>query len=244
MFLGEARLPAGLRIYAIGDIHGRSDCLNALLTMIESDVERDAPQAFKIITLGDYCDRGPDSFGVLELLAQRANGTDFICLRGNHDQWLEAFLHDPEEVGESFLYWGGLDTVASYGVPVELTGQGHGDLSRMLNRAMPVAHRRFLAGLRFCHSEGDYFFCHAGVRPQVPLDEQDPHDLMWIRNEFLLHTDSFGKVVIHGHTPWLDVDVHPNRINLDSRAFETGILSCVVLEGESHRFLQTGKQGG
>lgn len=241
MFVGQAKLPDGLRIYAVGDVHGRSDCLGELLEMIVAD-RRDMPDGkSRIIMLGDYGDRGPDSRGVLEILTARADEPDFICLKGNHEQWLETFLDDGEAVGDSFLYWGGLETLASYGIPIELTGQSHAELSRMLARAMPSEHRKFLTRLGTSHSEGDYFFCHAGVRPGVPLEEQDPHDLMWIRNDFLLHTGSHGKVIIHGHTPWLDVDVHPNRINIDSRAYETGILSCVVLEGDNHRFLQTGK---
>ena len=241
MFVGEARLPEALRIYAIGDVHGRSDCLALLLEMIEDDRRRYPIASSRIITLGDYGDRGPDTSGVFDLLTAHADDPDFICLKGNHDEWLETFLDDGEAIGDSFLRWGGLETLASYGIALERSGRSHTELSRHLARAIPAPHRRFLQKLQISHSEGDYFFCHAGVRPGLALEAQDPHDLMWIRDEFLLHPGSFGKVVIHGHTPWLDVDVHPNRINVDSRAYETGMLSCVVLEGNRHRFLQTGR---
>lgn len=239
MFLDEAKLPDGLRIYAVGDVHGRADCLHTMLDLVERDRLNDPPADFQIIMLGDYTDRGPDSAGVLELLSGLSQEDHCICLKGNHDQWLEEFLFDPEN-GDPFLYWGGTETLASYGIEFDTPRQSNAVLSRQLRKKMPKQHRRFLERLAVSHSEGDYFFCHAGVRPGIALEEQDPHDLMWIRDEFLLHTGDFGKVIIHGHTPGPDADIRRNRINLDSRAYETGRLSCLVLEASSHRILQTG----
>ena len=239
MFVGEARLPPGLRIYAVGDVHGRADCLAVIFDLIADDRAQSPPVRSQIVMLGDYTDRGPHSMQVIETLADLTRDADFICLKGNHDQWLEEFLVAPEN-GDAFLYWGGMETLASYGVDFSSPRQSNAMLSRELGRKMPKKHRRFLGELRFQHVAGDYFFAHAGVRPGIPLEEQDPHDLMWIRDEFLLHEGDFGKVIVHGHTPGMDVDIRRNRINADSRAYETGRLSCIVLENDSHRILQTG----
>lgn len=238
MVLGEASLPPGLRVYAIGDVHGRADCLAALLGQIEADrAERPVPCS-RIVMLGDYTDRGPASREVVEMLVARCNGSDFFCLRGNHDEWFLRFLTDPDE-DDGFLHWGGIQTLESYGV--DLTGaiKSNAELGRELIRLVPAEHRRFLSRLPYWHEEGDYFFCHAGVRPGVALQFQDPHDLMWIRGEFHAHKGSFGKVIVHGHTPRPQVELLPNRINIDTRAFDTGVLTALVLEGAGHRLLQT-----
>jgi diadenosine tetraphosphatase ApaH/serine/threonine PP2A family protein phosphatase len=239
MFLGEADIGPDLRVYAIGDVHGRVDCLTQLLELIEADKAANPASAVKIVMLGDYTDRGPDSRAVVELLAGRANGEDFICLRGNHDQWFLSFLTDPDE-GDGFLSWGGIQTLESYGVDLTGSIRSNAELARELSRLVPAEHRRFLSHLPLFHEEGDYFFCHAGVRPGVALQFQDPHDLMWIRGEFHAHKGDFGKVVVHGHTPQAQVEFHKNRINIDTRAFDTGILTALVLEGTSQRLLQTG----
>ena len=239
VFLGEARLPPGLRIYAVGDVHGMADCLADLLERIVADRASDPAVEARIVMLGDYTDRGPRSRDVVEMLSALSERDDFVCLRGNHDQWFESFLTAPGEA-EGFLHWGGIQTLASYGVDPAREPRTDLELSRELARLVPPHHRRFLARLRHSYSAGDYFFCHAGVRPGIPLDFQDPHDLMWIRGEFHAHRSSFGKVVVHGHTPRDQVEFHPNRINVDTRAFDTGILSCVVLEGNTQRVIQTG----
>lgn len=238
MFLGEASLPDGLRIYAIGDIHGRADCLVELLDAIADDKKASPPALSKIVFLGDYTDRGPQSREVIGLLAARANASDFICLRGNHDQWFLEFLTHPDEA-EGFLHWGGIQTLQSYGVETGSDFPSSVELSRELSRRVPPDHRRFLSGLKHWHEEGDFFFCHAGVRPGISLHHQDPHDLMWIRGEFHAHRGSFGKVIVHGHTPHDEVDFRPNRINIDTRAFDTGVLTALVIEGSQTRLIQT-----
>jgi serine/threonine protein phosphatase 1 len=238
VFRGEASLPAGLRVYAVGDVHGRADCLTELLERIESDLAESPVAESRVIMLGDYTDRGPQSRQVVEMLAARAEQENMVCLRGNHDDWFLRFLTDPDE-GDGFLNWGGIQTLESYGV--DLTGaiKSNAELARELTRLVPLSHRRFLSRLRYWHEEGDYFFCHAGVRPGIALHFQDPHDLMWIRGEFHAHKGSFGKVVVHGHTPQASVDFQPNRINIDTRAFDTGVLTALVLEGNEQRLIQT-----
>lgn len=245
MFLDDSCLPQGLRVYAIGDVHGRADLLSAVFAMIDADLLARPVGMRRLVMLGDYTDRGPDSRGVIDMLVARGDdpqwGRDLICLRGNHDDWLETFLVAPERVGDDFLRWGGMETLASYGVDTSGPRRSNSELSRELNRLLPAAHRRFLARLKPCHAEGDYFFAHAGVRPGIPLDEQDPHDLLWIRGEFHRHLDSFGKVIVHGHTPDEEIEVRRNRINLDTGAYASGVLSAAVLEGRDYRFLQTGR---
>ncbi|MEZ5872258.1 MAG: metallophosphoesterase family protein [Nitratireductor sp.] len=237
MFLGEARLPEGERVYAIGDIHGCTDLLDEMLRLIDADIRSAPPAKCTIIFLGDFVDRGPDSRGVVDRLVELASDPRHIMLRGNHDQRLLDFVDNADIDGEGFLYWGGMATVASYGVDV--TGQRTPQaLSRDLAKLFPASHSRLLMNLRQSHSIGDYFFAHAGVKPGVPLDQQEAHDLMWIRNEFLIFQGSHGKVVIHGHTPMDWVDVQPNRINVDTRAFDSGVLSCVVLEDNEWRVIQ------
>jgi serine/threonine protein phosphatase 1 len=238
MLLGQAAIGPNLRVYAIGDVHGRVDCLTRLLEMIEADKAENPAVASKIVMLGDYTDRGPSSREVIDLLASRANGEDFICLRGNHDQWFLSFLTDPDE-GDGFLSWGGIQTLESYGVDLTGSIRSNAELARELSRLVPAEHRRFLSHLALFHEEGDYFFCHAGVRPGVALQFQDPHDLMWIRGEFHAHRGDFGKVIVHGHTPQPAVEFQQNRINIDTRAFDTGVLTALVLEGTSQRLLQT-----
>lgn len=239
MFLGEARVPEGRRIYAIGDVHGRFDCLRDMLARIEADLNVRPTPEHRVIFLGDYTDRGPQSCEVLDHLSGLAKSPDHVFLLGNHDEWLRDFLGEPEMVGAHFLRWGGLETLQSYGIARDMLRRPHGEIARELARRMPQTHRCFLRNLVVSHIEGDYFFCHAGVRPGIPLEQQVKDDLIWIRDEFLGHSGSFGKVVVHGHTPKGQVDILPNRINVDTCAFDTGILSCLVLEGRDQRLLQT-----
>jgi serine/threonine protein phosphatase 1 len=224
----------------IGDIHGRSDLLDQVVEEIKRDLETSPVAEGLTVTLGDYVDRGPDSRGVLDRLARNPFPTRYIALKGNHEALFEAFLRDPT-VASQWRRWGGLETLHSYGVPVAqvMVGKGFEEASTALRQSVPQEHFRFLGSLRFSLSLGDYFLCHAGVRPGVPLEHQQPEDLLWIREEFLNSRMSFGKVVVHGHTPTASPEVLPTRINIDTGAFATGRLTCLVLEGESRRFLST-----
>jgi serine/threonine protein phosphatase 1 len=228
------------RTYVIGDIHGRSDLLDQIVEEIKRDLETSPVAEGLTVTLGDYVDRGPDSRGVLDRLARNPFPTRYIALKGNHEALFEAFLRDPT-VASQWRRWGGLETLHSYGVPVAqvMVGKGFEEASNALRQSVPQEHFRFLGSLRFSLSLGDYFLCHAGVRPGVPLEHQQPEDLLWIREEFLNSRMSFGKVVVHGHTPTASPEVLPTRINIDTGAFATGRLTCLVLEGESRRFLST-----
>jgi serine/threonine protein phosphatase 1 len=226
------------RVYAIGDIHGRLDLLERAIAAIGRDVDRHGGEALTV-TLGDYIDRGPASRGVIERLAINPFPTSHIALKGNHETLLEAFLSDPGG-GEHWRRLGGLETLHSYGVPVVdlMLGRNYAEASQRLREALPPHHLDFLRSLKTSHSHGCYFLCHAGVRPGVPLDRQSDHDLMWIREEFLSSTVDFGKMIVHGHTPVETPDVRHNRINIDTGAFASGRLTCVVLEESGPRFLE------
>lgn len=225
------------RLYAIGDIHGRLDLLERAVAAIKRDVEVHGFDALTV-TLGDYVDRGPKSRQVLDRLIGNPFPTPHIALKGNHELLLESFLTDPE-VGANWRRLGGLETLHSYGVSVTalMVGKNYEQAAEELRKAMPVQHLEFLQSLRTSYSHGKYFLCHAGVRPGVPLDRQNVDDLLWIRNEFLVSTENFGKIVVHGHTPMEAPEVLPNRINIDTGAFATGRLTCAVLEESGHRFL-------
>ncbi len=226
------------RIYAIGDIHGRLDLLDRAIAAIERDMKEHAGAALTV-TLGDYVDRGSASCGVLERLSVNPFPTPYVALKGNHETFMAAFLADPT-LGPQWHDFGGLETLYSYGVPVGrfMLGRNYDDAARALQDALPAAHVGFLQSLKSSHSQDNYFLCHAGVRPGVPLESQDEHDLLWIRDEFLASDVDFGKVVIHGHTPVERPEVKANRINIDTGAFVTGQLTCVALDEDGHRFLK------
>jgi serine/threonine protein phosphatase 1 len=233
--MNEVDQPA--RIYAIGDIHGRLDLLERVIAAIRRDAQGREDAAITV-TVGDYVDRGPQSREVIERLQASPFGMPYVALRGNHESLFESFLSDPA-TGDHWRRLGGLETLASFGVPVRdmMVGRGYDEAAKSLAVALTAEHRDFLASLRSSFVSGRYFFCHAGVRPGISLERQSEHDLLWIREEFLNSPADFGKVVVHGHTPVAEPDVRRNRINIDTGAFATGRLTCVVLEGESHRFL-------
>ncbi len=228
------------RLYVIGDIHGRSDLLDRIAVEIKRDLEQRPDAQCLTVTLGDYVDRGPDSRGVIERLIHNPFPTRYVGLKGNHEELFLSFLADPA-VGPQWRQLGGLETLHSYGVPVAtlLMGKGFEEASRALRDAVPKDHLRFLSSLKNSLTVDDYFLCHAGVRPSVALDRQREEDLLWIRDEFLNSKKSFGKIVVHGHTPSALPQVLANRIDIDTGAYATGRLTCLVVDGESQRFLAT-----
>jgi serine/threonine protein phosphatase 1 len=226
-----------LRLYVIGDIHGRLDLLERAITTIRRDIEEHGDAALTV-TLGDYIDRGPNSCGVLERLSTNPFATPYTALKGNHEALLETFLADPE-IGEHWRTLGGLETLHSYGVSVNLLmmSKNYGEAAARLREALPFKHFEFLRSLKTSYVHGKYFLCHAGVRPGIPLERQSEEDLIWIRDEFLNSKVDFGKIIVHGHTPVPEPEVLPNRFNVDTGAFATGKLTCLVLEDGTHRFL-------
>ncbi|UPJ51706.1 serine/threonine protein phosphatase [Bradyrhizobium sp. 200] len=231
------KLPSGSRVYAIGDVHGRADLLQETFSKIDRHrVAYPIANALEIM-LGDYIDRGPSSFDVIELLSMRVpRGT--ICLKGNHEAFLLEFLKDPT-ILNAWQRCGGLETLASYGLEpsLNLSPQDQESLAVSLGERLPAHHYKFLTALPLSFALGDYFFVHAGVRPGVALSNQRAEDLLWIREDFLRYEGSFGKVVVHGHTPVSEPEIRNNRINIDTGAFATGNLTCAVFENDQILFL-------
>ena len=235
-------VPDGTIIYAIGDIHGRLD----LLQQLEEKIARDAADVEAnrrlIVYLGDYIDRGDASYGVIEhLLQETLPSFERVCLIGNHEAHLLRFFDD-SSVGAAWMLNGGRETLESYGVSPPRWSDLEGSFGATqveLRARMPEPHKVFLKSLLPSFREGDYFFVHAGIRPGIPLDQQEPHDLMWIREDFLLDKRDHGAVIVHGHSIGMRPESLANRVGVDTGAFATGCLTCVVLSGKKRRFLST-----
>jgi serine/threonine protein phosphatase 1 len=238
-----ARVPPGVCVYAIGDIHGRADLLEVMHRAIAADAAQLTPGTDKLVVyVGDYVDRGMESSQVIELLVRRPLA-EFqpVYLLGNHDAWLLSFLIDAK-IGPIWLRYGGDATLHSYGVRVRLPindVQHFEELQAELRERLPRRHVEFLERLELSYETGDYLFLHAGIRPNVPLDQQTVDDLLWIREPFLSSRRDFGKVIVHGHTVEAEPAVRANRIGIDTGACWTGCLTCLVLEEGSRRFLTT-----
>jgi serine/threonine protein phosphatase 1 len=231
-------VPDGLRIYAVGDIHGRADLLKQLFSRIDEDLKDDPIAKTIQVFLGDYIDRGQDSAAVFDLLIERASTHHLACLKGNHELYLTEFLENPRILGV-WAQYGALPTLASYGLRPAINAgfKEQVELAADLGIAMPKSHGEFLAGLKPCFTCGDFFFVHAGVRPGTPLERQLEDDLLWIRDDFLLHEEPFEKIIVHGHTPVMEPDVRKNRINIDTGAYATGRLTCLKLEQDKILFI-------
>ena len=228
----QPTIPHDTRIYAIGDVHGRADLLKQMFAAIDASLISYPIRHAVQVLVGDYIDRGPNSRDVIEALIARASEHQMVYLKGNHEDYALQFLSDPSLLAE-WSRVGGVNTLMSYGVKPSLKENAAeqravADAFRM---ALSPRHLHFMRSLVLTYSCGDYFFTHAGVRPGIPLAEQSEQDLLWIRDDFLLHEEDFGKIIVHGHTPAAAPEVRPNRINIDTGAFATGRLTCLVLQG-------------
>jgi len=229
----------------VGDIHGRLDLLERMHDLIAADAATKQTRRRVVVYLGDYIDRGPDSYPVVELLIKeplsaRLPGLQCVYLLGNHEAFLLKFLEDPDSAGAWFMN-GGDATLRSYGVDPWQSAKSDSftqGLRRLFFDRLPSSHLSFYRGLQLSHEEGDYLFVHAGVRPGVALDAQKSDDLIWIREEFLNSNEDFGRVVVHGHSPQRNPQSRANRIGIDTGAVYGGKLTTVVLEGSERRFLQ------
>lgn len=234
----ESAAPDGVRLYAIGDIHGRLDLLDALMEAIEKDAKKAGRS--QLIFLGDYVDRGPDSCGVVDrLLEIRAELPKTIFLKGNHEAALLEFLDAPESI-DDWLYWGGAETLESYGIDSPFKKSAR-ELAAELSENLPENHLEFYQSLDLYSVLGDYLFVHAGLRPGVTLEEQAEDDLLWIRDDFHSTPPEMrpDQVVVHGHQPVKKPLDDGWRIDVDTGAVWTGRLTAIVLEGSSRRFLST-----
>ena len=232
--LAKPRLPDGVRIYAISDIHGCAHLLDQMLRVIDADVAHSRPRHAIEVFMGDYIDRGPDSRSTLDLLIERSQRGNAVFLKGNHEAFLDDVFRDPGRMGNWFQV-GGLETLMSYGLSpsVNPDGDEQHELMRELSEVMPARHRDFLERLRLNFTCGDFFFVHAGVRPGIRLAEQREEDLLWIREDFLQHKRRFSKYIVHGHTPVRSAEILENRANIDTGAYATGNLTLLSIQGSS-----------
>ena len=233
----RATVPHDTLVIAIGDVHGCIDLLEDLWKQLSSIAARSQCRRKVLVFLGDYVDRGPASATVIDRLVRGFDGFTTIFLKGNHEEAMLQFVSSPL-VGELWRSFGGMETLRSYGV-IHGEGASWNDTRAAFAMALPPAHLDFLKNLKLHHVEGDYFFVHAGVRPHVRLEEQQEYDLLWIRDEFLGSDASFGRVVVHGHTPTRDPVIRENRIGIDTGAFYSNRLTALMMEGRSLHLLST-----
>lgn len=239
-----ASVPAGQRVYAIGDIHGRLDLFTALIAAIEADDAARGPADTTVILLGDLIDRGPHSAGVIAAARTWQQSRNVRMLMGNHEEMFLGALKKLD-VLRHFLRFGGRETVLSY--PVDIAAYNSATLEQtqaIIRAAVLPADLEFIGGFEDAIVIGDYLFVHAGIAPGVALADQQVHNLRWIRHEFLDHPDDHGHVVVHGHTIAADPEFRANRIGIDTGAYVHGRLTALVLEGSDRRLITAGDSAG
>jgi serine/threonine protein phosphatase 1 len=223
----------GERLYVVGDVHGRPDLLERMFAEIErDDAQRARVARRRIVTVGDIVDRGPDPCGamqVLETAQQRL--PDLITVLGNHEEMLLRAMRGDEATIRGWMRVGGAETAESFGVAALAEGADAVPFVAALNRAVPEAWERWMQSWPLTFRSGDYFVCHAGIRPGVALAKQNRNDLLWAREAFLGDTRDYGAIIVHGHTITEEVELLPNRIGIDTGAYRSGILSAVCLDG-------------
>lgn len=232
-------LPPGVRVYAVGDVHGRLDLLARMDRMIAADVAASGAERHTVVFLGDYVDRGPQSAEVLEsLVSARHANAETVCLKGNHEDFMLDVI-DGRKSPVNWLMNGGAATLESYGLDPWSLRRTPDAVGPALRDALPEPHLDFLRRLPTSHRIGGVFFAHAGVDPETHLDAQSDLDLMWVRHKFLGSDRDLGAIVVHGHTPAAAPEVRANRINCDTGAWATNRLTAAVLENGAIRFLRT-----
>ncbi|WP_374550609.1 metallophosphoesterase family protein [Sphingobium yanoikuyae] len=231
------------RVYAIGDIHGRLDLLDHLLGMLAADDALRPGKRRCLILLGDLIDRGPHSAQVIERVrALHGSGGDIRLLKGNHEEIFVMAARGDQGAVSFFRRIGGMETLASYGLPLSLSDDmDDGAIAHWMLNYIPRADVDFLDSFVDHLTVGDYLFVHAGIRPKVPIAEQRPSDLRWIRGDFLNHGGRHDKMVVHGHSITPEVENLANRIGIDTGAYYSGRLTAIGLEGADRWFLQTGE---
>ena len=238
---GGPRGTAGARAYAIGDVHGRLDLLDRLLARVEQDMASRPAKKNYIIFLGDLIDRGPESAGVVERLrSYRPSRARPVFLAGNHEEVLLRILGGDATIIADWLKFGGAECARSYGVdPDALKRVEDQEALGMVQAAVPRAHADFIRNFADTFRFGDYLFVHAGIRPGVAVEEQARPDLRWIREPFLSDAKEHGFIVVHGHTIVAEVDERPNRIAIDTGAYQSGVLTALAIEDGNRWMLAT-----
>jgi serine/threonine protein phosphatase 1 len=239
--IDQATGPKGQRAYVVGDIHGRLDLLEQLLERIHAEIADDRPGKVLLVFLGDLIDRGPSSSQVVERLRTYAHErVRPVFLLGNHEEVLLRILGGEASLITKWRWFGGDETLASYGLDARRLGTLDDEAALAeVRKAIPESHVAFLKTFADTCRFGDYLFVHAGVRPGVKLDEQQQSDLRWIRQPFLHDDSDHGFVVVHGHSISLTVEERGNRIGIDTGAYKSGILTALAIEGANRWFLNT-----
>jgi serine/threonine protein phosphatase 1 len=236
----QARVPAGQRIYAVGDVHGCLHLLEDLLDRLEQDNAGRTSSDVTLVMLGDLIDRGPDSRRVVERVRRGVGWGRTVAIMGNHEAVMLNVLDGQTDALESWLRFGGVETLQSWGIDREaiesLTLDG---IIAALRAEVTPEERAWLGRLRTSLRIGDYYFVHAGVRPNIPFERQSDEDRLWIREDFLESRRRHGAVVVHGHSINPVVEARANRIGLDTGAYASGRLTAVGLEGADRWFLST-----
>lgn len=241
--MAAACVPEGTRVYAVGDIHGREDLLRQLHDLIRADADNGTSEVRRVVVyLGDYIDRGFHSREVIDLLLEDPlDGFESVYLKGNHEEQFLEFLNHVG-AGRLWLEIGGDAMLHSYGVaiPKDLSPDSRlPHLQESIRNSLPEKHLDFLSRLEMHLEIGDYYFVHAGVNPYEPLNRQVAEDMLWIREDFIFSEANYGMIVVHGHTVTDSPDIQDNRIGIDTGAYLSNNLTCLVLEGSSKRFLTT-----
>lgn len=234
-------VPDGQRWYAIGDIHGCYDLLNQLLVQIDQDDEERGSTDTRLLFLGDYIDRGPNSRKVIDLMIRLDLGNEkVIFLMGNHEETLLATAEGHRRAATLFHKMGGRETLMSYGVSAqEYDLADPAGIIDLVRKSVPVDHISWLKNLRSSHRVGSYLFVHAGIRPGIAISNQNPSDLRWIRYDFLKSIADHSAMIVHGHSISDAIEEKSNRIGIDTGAYVSGKLTAIGLEKTSRWFLQT-----
>jgi serine/threonine protein phosphatase 1 len=233
--------PRGYRAYAVGDIHGRIDLLEQLLAKIHANLQQQPAAKTLLVFVGDLIDRGPSSAQVIERLrCYRRDGIKPVFLLGNHEEVLLRIIHGDSSVVDSWLKFGGLQCLQSYGVTLaRIRGRSADQVTELVQATVPREHVEFLESFSDSCRFGDYLFVHAGIRPGVAVEHQSQADLRWIREPFLFDETDHGFVVVHGHTISEEVEERPNRIGIDTGAYRSGVLTALAIEGAERWLIDT-----
>lgn len=236
-----AALPPDIRVYAIGDVHGRLDLLKELLARIQADDRARQAAQTHLVMLGDLIDRGPDSRAIVEMFLRTPPAfADTHLLMGNHEEMLLKLLDEPTaEALAHFLRYGGYETLQSYGASEQALEMADLRPPEVLTRLVPEEHRAFIRSFGDSWRMGDYLFVHAGIRPDIAIDQQAPGDMRWIRRPFLESESDHGVTVVHGHTISVAPERRANRIGIDTGAYATGVLTALGLEDDDQWIIAT-----
>jgi serine/threonine protein phosphatase 1 len=237
-------VPAGERVYAVGDIHGRVDLFDALIQAIEADDEARGAADTTIVLLGDLVDRGPASAAVVRAAYALSHRRKVRIICGNHEEmFLESF--ERTEVLQHFLRYGGRETILSYPVDADAFETATLDEAQAIMRgAVPEADLAFMRSFENFVAIGGYLFVHAGIRPHTPIAKQTSQNLRWIREPFLSYPGDHGCIVVHGHTITSEPELLHNRIGIDTGAFMSGRLTALALEGAERWLIEASDHAG